>query len=89
MKLFELLACVDLPGQRSLSVGPPIDLLVKQALARLERRPSRQWLDAVRDLETGHAVRLEVSLEYLALLLERVDFSRGYARLNLSEGRGS
>jgi hypothetical protein len=75
MKLFELLACVDLPGQRSLSVGPPIDLLVKQALARLERRPSRQWLDAIRDLETGRPVRLEVSLEELALLLERVDFS--------------
>ncbi len=77
MKLFELLPCVDLPGQRGLTVAPPIDLLVKQALARLERRPSRQWLDAVRDLETGCAVRLEVSLEELALLLERVDFSSG------------
>ena len=77
MKLFELLPCVDLPGQHSLTVAPPIDLLVKQALACLERRPSRQWLDAVRDLETGHAVRLEVSLEDLALLLERVDFSSG------------
>ena len=75
MKLFELLACVDLPGQRSLTVAPPIDLLVKQALARLERRPSRQWVDAVRDLETGGPVRLEVSLEELALLLERVNFS--------------
>ena len=39
MKLFELLPCVDLPGQCSLTVAPPIDLLVKQALARLERRP--------------------------------------------------
>jgi hypothetical protein len=77
MKLFELLPCVDLPGQRSLTVAPPIDLPVKQALARLERRPSRQWLDATRDMETGHAVRLEVSLEELALLLERVDFSSG------------
>jgi hypothetical protein len=67
MKLFELLPCVDLPGQRSLTVAPPIDLLVKQAMARLERRPSRQWLDATRDMETGHAVRLEVSLEELAL----------------------
>ena len=75
MKLFELLPFVDLPGQRSLTIAPPIDLLVKQALARLERRPSRQWLDAVRDLETGGPVRLEVSLEELALLLERVDFS--------------
>ena len=75
MKLFELLPCVDLPGQRSLTIAPPIDLLVKQALARLERRPSRQWLDAVRDMETGGPVRLEVSLEELALLLERVDFS--------------
>ena len=75
MKLFELLPCVDLPGQRSLTIAPPIDLLVKQALARLERRPSRQWLDATGDMETGHAVRLEVSLEELALLLERVDFS--------------
>ena len=75
MKLFELLPCVDLPGQCSLTVAPPIDLLVKQALACLERRPSRQWLDAVGDLETGGPVRLEVSLEELALLLERVDFS--------------
>jgi hypothetical protein len=75
MKLFELLPCVDLPGQRSLTVAPPIDLLVKQALARLERRPSRQWHDAVRNLETDRPVRLEVSLEELALLLERVDFS--------------
>jgi len=77
MKLFELLPCVDLPGQRSLTVAPPIDLLVKQALARLERRPSRQWLDAIRDMETARPVRLEVSLEELALLLERVDFSSG------------
>ena len=77
MKLFELLPCVDLPGQRSLTVAPPIDLLVKQALARLERRSSRQWVDVVRDLETGGQVRLEVSLEELALLLERVDFSSG------------
>jgi hypothetical protein len=75
MKLFELLPCVDLPGQRSLTVGPPIDLMVKRALARLERRPSRQWLDAVRDLETECPVRLEVSLEELGLLLERVDYS--------------
>ena len=75
MKLFELLPGMDLPGQRGLTSAPPIDLLVKQALARLERRPSRQWLDAVRDLETGGAVRREVSLEELALLLERVDFS--------------
>jgi len=75
MKLFELLPCVDLPGQSGLTIAPPIDLLVKQALARLERRPSRQWLDAVRGLETGGPVRLEVSLEELALLLERVDFS--------------
>ena len=77
MKLFELLPCVDLPGQRSLTIAPPIDLMVKQALARLERRPSRQWLDAIRDMKTGRPVRLEVSLEDLALLLERVDFSSG------------
>ncbi len=43
MKLFELLPCVDLPGQRGLTIAPPIDLTVKQALARLERRPSRQY----------------------------------------------
>ena len=75
MKLFELLPCVDLPGQRGLTMAPPLDLMVKQALARLERRPSRQWLDAIRDMETGSSVRLEVSLEELGLLLERVDFS--------------
>ena len=75
VKLFELLPFLDLPGQCSLTIAPPIDLMVKQALARLEQRPSRLWLDAVRDMETGQAVRLEVSLEELALLLERVDFS--------------
>ena len=77
MKLFELLPCVDLPGQCSLTIAPPIDLIVKQALARLESQPSRQWLDAIRDMETGRPVRLEVSLEELALLLERLDFSSG------------
>jgi len=75
VKLFELLPFLDLPGQCTLTIAPPIDLMVKQALARLESRPSRLWLDAVRDMETGQAVRLEVSLEELALLLERVDFS--------------
>ena len=77
VKLFELLPFLDLPGQRSLTIAPPIDLMVKPALARLERRPSRRWLDAIRDMETGRPVRLEVSLEELALLLERLDFSSG------------
>ena len=77
MRLFELLPCLDLPGQHSLTVAPPIDLAVKHALARLERQPSSQWRDAIRDLETGRPVRLEVSLEELALLLERVDYSSG------------
>jgi len=77
VKLFELLPFLDLPGQCSLTIAPPIDLMVKQALARLESQPSRQWLDAIRDMETGRPVRLEVSLEELALLLERLDFSSG------------
>ena len=77
MRLFELLPYLDLPGQRSLTGAPPIDLMVKHALARLEQQPSSQWRDAIRDLESGRAVRLEVSLEELALLLERVDFSSG------------
>ncbi len=75
VKLFELLPFLDLPGQCSLTIAPPIDLIVKQALARLESRPSRQWLDAIGRLEAGCPVRLELSLEELALLLERVDFS--------------
>ena len=77
MRLFELLPYLDLPGQRSLTGAPPIDLMVKRALALLERQPSSQWRDAIRDLETGRPVRLEVSLEELALLLERVDYSSG------------
>jgi len=77
MRLFELLPCLDLPGQQSLTVAPPIDLAVKHALARLERQASSQWRDAIRDLETGRPVRLEVSLEELALLLEKVDYSSG------------
>jgi hypothetical protein len=75
VKLFELLSFLDLAGRRSLTIAPAIDLMVKHALARLELRPSRQWLDAVRDLETGRPVHLEVSFEELAVLLERVDFS--------------
>ena len=77
MRLFELLPHLDLPGQRSLTVAPPIDVAVKQALSRLEQQPSSRWRDAIRDLESGRPVRLEVSLEELALLLERVDFSSG------------
>jgi len=77
VKLFGLLPFLDLPGQCSLTVAPPIDLIVKQALARLESRPSPQWLDAIERLKTGRPVRLEVSLEELALLLERVDYSSG------------
>ncbi len=77
VKLFDLLPFLDLPCQCSLTIAPPIDLIVKQALARLESQPSRQWLDAIGRLETGRPVRLEVSLEELALLLERVDFSSG------------
>jgi hypothetical protein len=77
MRLFELLRHLDLPGQHSLTGALPIDLMVKHALARLEQRPSSRWRDAIRDLESGRPVRLEVSLEELALLLERVDFSSG------------
>ena len=77
MKLFELLPCVDLPGNYSLAVTPPTSLAVKQALVRLEKQPSQPWRDAVHDLEMGRIVRLEVSLEDLALLLERVDYSSG------------
>ena len=77
MRLFELLPHLDLPGQHSLTGALPIDLMVKHALARLEQHPSSRWRDAIRDLESGRPVRLEVSLEELALLLERVDFSSG------------
>jgi len=77
MKLFKVLPCLGLTGQRRLTVAPPIDLLVKQALARVERRPSRQWLHALAGLETGCPVYLEMSLEELTLPLERVDFSTG------------
>jgi hypothetical protein len=77
MRLFELLLHLDLPGQHSLTGALPIDLMVKHALARLEQQPSSRWRDAIRDLESGRPVRLEVSLEELALLLERVDYSSG------------
>jgi len=77
VKLFGLLPFLDLTGQCSLTISPPIDLIVKRALARLESQPSRLWLDAIGRLETSRPVRLELSLEELALLLERVDFSSG------------
>ena len=59
MRLFELLPHLDLPGQRSLTVAPPIDVAVKQALSRLEQQPSSRWRDAIRDLESGRPVRLK------------------------------
>jgi hypothetical protein len=77
MRLFELLRHLDLPGPHSLTAALPIDLMVKHALARLEQQPSSRWRDAIQDLESGRPVRLEVSLEELALLLERVDYSSG------------
>jgi hypothetical protein len=77
MRLFELLPYLDLPGQHSLAVAPPIDVAVKQALSHLEQHPSSRWRDAIRDLESGCPVRVEISLEELALLLERVDYSSG------------
>jgi hypothetical protein len=77
MRLFELLRHLDLPGQHSLTGTLPIDLIVKHALARLEQQPSSRWRDAIRDLESGCPVRMEISLEELALLLERVDYSSG------------
>jgi len=77
MRMFELLPCMDLPGQHSLTVTPPIDLAVSHALARLDQQPSGKWRSAVQDLNTCRPVRLEVSLEELALLLERVDYSSG------------
>jgi hypothetical protein len=77
MRLFALLPHLDLPGQRSLPVAPPIDVAVKQALSHLEQHPSSRWQDAIRDLESGCPVLMEISLEELALLLERVDYSSG------------
>jgi hypothetical protein len=77
MRLFELLPHLGLPGQRSLTVAPPIDVAVKQALSHLERHPSSRWRDAIRDLKSCCPVRVEISLEELALLLERVDYSNG------------
>ena len=77
MRLFELLRHLDLPGQHSLTGALPIDLMVKHTLARLEQQPSSRWRDAIRDLNSGCAVRMEISLEELALLLERVDYSSG------------
>jgi hypothetical protein len=44
-------------------VGYPVELIVQQVLARLEERPSRQWCDAIREMEKGWPMRLEVSLE--------------------------
>jgi hypothetical protein len=77
MRLFELLPHLDLPGQHSLTGALPIDLMVKHTLARLEQQPSSRWRDVIRDLNSGCPVRMEISLEELALLLERVDYSSG------------
>lgn len=77
MSLFEVLSCLDLPGQTAMAVAPHVELKVKATLARLEGRASRQWRNAVAGLETARTVRLEVALEELALLLERIDFSSG------------
>ena len=56
MKLFELLPCVDLPGQRSLTIAPPIDLMVKQALCSREHVATR-WPPSRRDALPSKPVR--------------------------------
>lgn len=38
MKLFELLPCVDLPGQHGLAVVPSMEFAVKQVLSCLEQQ---------------------------------------------------
>ena len=80
MKPFEVQPWLDVGGVVGLSPRSdvPIEKRVADALLRLGSCPSSEWETAM-TLNQEQAVCVDVSLEQLALLLERLDFSSGRA----------
>ena len=77
---FEVLPCIEVGGLVGLWLrsGLPIEKMVADALICLTSRPSSDWEEAA-SLTKEDGVSVELSLEQLALLLERLDFESGRA----------
>lgn len=75
---FEVLPCIEVGGLVGLYLRSelPIERKVADALIRLMSCPSSDWEQAMK-LGKDETVSVELSLEQLALLLERLDFCSG------------
>ena len=75
---FEVLPCIEVGGLVGLWLrsGLPIEKMVADALICLTSCPSSDWEEAA-SLTKEDGVSVELSLEQLALLLERLDFESG------------
>jgi hypothetical protein len=75
---FEVLPCIEVGGLVGLSLRSnlPIERKVADALVRLMSCPSADWTQTMK-VAKKEIVSVELSLEELALLLERLDFSSG------------
>jgi len=80
MKPFEVLPCLEVGGLVGLYLrsGVPIERKVADALIGLSSCPSSGWEEAMK-LTNGKAVWVDVSLEQLGWLIERLDFCSGRA----------
>jgi hypothetical protein len=80
MMPFEVLPWIEVGGLVGLYMHSelPIERKVADVLIRLMSCPSSDWEQAMK-VAKEEAVRVEMSLEQLALLLERLDFSSGRA----------
>jgi hypothetical protein len=77
---FEVLPCIEVGGLVGLWLRSdwPVEKKVADALIRLSSCPSPDWEEAA-SLAEEEGVCVELSLEQLALLLERLDFESGGA----------
>jgi hypothetical protein len=80
MMPFEVLPWIEVGGLVHLYMHSelPIERKVADVLIRLMSCPSSDWEQAMK-VAKEQAVRVEMSLEQVALLLERLDFSSGRA----------
>jgi len=80
MKPFEVQRCLEVGGLVGLYLRSnlPIEKKVADTLVRLSSCPSSDWEKAMK-VTDGNAVCIDVSLEQLAWLMERLDVSSGRA----------
>ena len=80
MMPYEVIPCIEHGGLMRLSMysQTPIERKVADALIQLSATPSSDWT-AAQKLRVERAVGVELSLEQLSMLLERVDFTSGRA----------